>query len=208
MRKLFVICFLAFSGSLMGQDLIKTIYGDEIKVKIVEITKEVVKYNKLDDQSKTVHSMGLSNIEYVAYENGTIKRFNKKENIESEKGKENIITPIPADLKSLAAKGKKVYLSCENENAVEHATYFIQRWGYWTIAKTKADADFIININLRFNSFGVCFAFAQFKDTKKDDILYTTIEVNSSKDPKTFDFNTKRSAMNELVEQALKPVFK
>ncbi|OFY05168.1 MAG: hypothetical protein A2W99_05625 [Bacteroidetes bacterium GWF2_33_16] len=193
----------------MSQDIIKTIYGDEIKAKVTEITNEVVKYQKFNVSDEVIYSMAIANIEYVAFENGNIRRFNKG----TEKVQEPltaVIVPekVPDNIKPILSKGKKVFLTSSNENAVEHATYFLERWGYWKVVKTKAEADVVININLRFNTFGVCFAFAQFKDVKKDDILYTTIEVSSSKEPKTFDFNTKRSAMNELVEQALKPVFK
>jgi hypothetical protein len=114
---------------------------------------------------------------------------------------------IPDRVYEIAKKGNKVFLESQDENAVVHVKNAIGSWGYWNIADNKNDADFILKFYLRFEGAGVCIVNATFVDPKSKSVLYSTKEVTSVKKAKGFDFNTKRSAMRQIVEQVFKPNF-
>lgn len=115
---------------------------------------------------------------------------------------------IPKEVYAIAKKGSKVYLESHDENAVEHAKNALESWGYWKIVQNPKQADFILKFHLRFEGAGVCIANATFVNPKTEDVFYSTPEVTSVKEVKGFDFNTKRSAMRQLVEKIFKPNFK
>ncbi|PLX15580.1 MAG: hypothetical protein C0597_08760 [Marinilabiliales bacterium] len=115
---------------------------------------------------------------------------------------------IPQEVYDIAKKGNKVYLYSHDDNAVIHAQNALESWGYWKIAKSEKEADFILKFYLRFEGAGVCIANATFVAPKTQDVLYSTQEVTSVKQAKGFDFNTKRSAMRQLVEVVFKENFK
>jgi len=115
---------------------------------------------------------------------------------------------IPKEVFAIAKRGNKVSLQCQDENAIVHAKNAIESWGYWKVVSDQKKADFILKFYLRFEGAGVCIVNATFVDPKTDDVLYSTREVTSVKEAKGFDFNTKRSAMRQIVEQVFKPNFK
>ncbi len=114
---------------------------------------------------------------------------------------------IPDKVYEIAKKGNKVYLESQDENAVIHGKNAIGSWGYWNTVDNKSDADFILKFYLRFEGAGVCIVNATFVDPKTNNVLHSTKEVTSVKKAKGFDFNTKRSAMRQIVEQVFKPNF-
>jgi len=65
---LFVLFALGFCHS---QDLITKKTGEDIKVKVTEITNSEVKYHKFDDLTGPVYSINKSEILLIKYENGT-----------------------------------------------------------------------------------------------------------------------------------------
>ena len=115
---------------------------------------------------------------------------------------------IPQEVANIAKQGNKVYIQAYDNNAVVHATNAIESWWYWNVGENKHQADFILKIYLRFEGAGVCITNATFVDPKTNNVIYSTKEVTSIKEAKGFDFNTKRSAMRQLVEKVFKPNFK
>jgi hypothetical protein len=114
---------------------------------------------------------------------------------------------IPNEVYKIAKKGNKVFLESQDENAVIHVKNAIESWGYWNVADNEKSADFILKFYLRFEGAGVCIVNATFIDPKSKNVLYSTKEVTSVKKAQGFDFNTKRSAMRQIVEQVFKPNF-
>ncbi len=114
---------------------------------------------------------------------------------------------IPAEVYSIAKKGNKVFLESQDENAVTHVKNALESWGYWNVVENSKQADFILKFYLRFEGAGVCIVNATFVNPKTKNVVYSTREVTSVKEAKGFDFNTKRSAMRQIVEQVFKPNF-
>lgn len=114
---------------------------------------------------------------------------------------------IPREVYDIAKKGNKVYLLSHDDNAVVHLKNAIESWGYWKVVDSKKEADFKMKVFLRFEGAGVCITNATLIDPKTENVLYSTREVTSVKKAKGFDFNTKRSAMRQLVEQVFKQNF-
>ncbi|MGE0087864.1 MAG: hypothetical protein AB7S50_00130 [Bacteroidales bacterium] len=221
MKIFILISFLSFSLFSSGQDIIKTIFGDEIKSTIIEISDKGVKYHKFDEPySNTIYTFSIENIEKIIYKDGTVKtadeiKLSTLNNEESKskrknqnKKEEKIADQFPTIIYTLAKKGSRVYITSYDNNAIIHAKMAIEPWGYWQIVDDQKDADFVLKFYLRFEGAGVCIANAAFVDPKTNNILYSTQEVTSIKEAKGFDFNTKRSAIRQVVEQVFKPNFK
>ena len=119
----------------------------------------------------------------------------------------NQVDNIPKEVYEIAKKGSKVYLESHDENAVVHAKNAIESWGYWNVVENEKQADFILKFYLRFEGAGVCIVNATFVNPRTKNVLYSTREVTSVKSAKGFDFNTKRSAMRQIVELVFKPNF-
>lgn len=119
----------------------------------------------------------------------------------------NLTDEIPSKVYEMAKRNQAVYLESHDDNAVVHLKNAIESWGYWKVVDNKNEADFMLKIYLRFEGAGVCITNATFINPKTDNVVYSTEEVTSVKKAKGFDFNTKRSAMRQLVEQIFKPNF-
>ena len=114
---------------------------------------------------------------------------------------------IPKEVYKIAQRNNAVYLESQDDNAIVHLQNAIESWGYWKVVNDKRKADFVLKVFLRFEGAGVCITNATFIDPKTDNVIYSTPETTSVKQAKGFDFNTKRSAMRQLVEQILEPNF-
>lgn len=114
---------------------------------------------------------------------------------------------IPDEVYRIAKKANTVHLQSHDDNAVVHVKNAIESWGYWNVTENVKEADFILKFYLRFEGAGVCIVNATFVDPKTNNVLYSTREVTSVKKAKGFDFNTKRSAMRQIVEQVFKKNF-
>lgn len=115
---------------------------------------------------------------------------------------------IPENVYAIAKKGNKVYIQSHDENAVVHATNAIESWGYWNVTQDIKKADFILKFHLHFEGVGVCIVNATFINPRSNNVIYSTPEATSVKKAKGFDFNTKRSGVQQLVEQEFKSNFK
>ncbi|MDY0217420.1 MAG: hypothetical protein RBS19_10755 [Bacteroidales bacterium] len=77
MKKLlsFAACLLV-SSFIWSQDVLTLHNGEEVEVKVVEISATELKYKKFENVDGPIYSMGLKNIYMIVYENGTKDVFN------------------------------------------------------------------------------------------------------------------------------------
>lgn len=61
-----------------AQDLLRKTNGDEIKVKVLEITTESVKYKKYTNIDGPLYTLSKKEIQEIVFENGDKEIFNKK----------------------------------------------------------------------------------------------------------------------------------
>jgi hypothetical protein len=227
MKNIFLIALLFLAFVAKSQDLLKTIYGDEINVKITEITKEEVKYTKVDDLNNASYTMRIVKIEKIAFEDGTEKVFDgtldlvekedevlfkKKEKNDKIDNEELSIKAemntniLPENLRFKAQKGANVFLQSRDNNAAIHAKNYINDWGYWTVTPDIKNADFILKLIVRFQGPMHFFITAQFIDSGSNEVLFTTEEFKAAKGNK--DPNHKRAAVKQIVDLVLKSNFK
>lgn len=106
-------------------------------------------------------------------------------------------------LLQLAPKGKKVFLVAEDKGVVAHAEKNINYWHFWQVTDNKDDADFVLEIKFRYGNLGRSFTYAIFYD-KVGNEVYSTHEVDNFANA---DLNFKRSAVNNLIDNVVKPMF-
>jgi len=227
MKNIVLIAIVLSSFTAKSQDMIKTIYGDEIKVKLTEITKEEVKYKKADDVNDANYSMRIVIIEKITFEDGTVKEFGgtldlvenedevlfKKKDKAKEKDKKKLITSvdsghisIPENILNMAKKGSKVFLQSRDNNAAIHAKNYINEWGFWEVTPDAKTADLILKLNVRFQGPMHFFVSVIFIDSQTNNELFTTEEFLAQKGNK--DPNKKRAAVKHLVDAILTSNFK
>jgi hypothetical protein len=226
MKYIFLIAFLFLVFTAKSQDLLKTIYGDEINVKVTEITKEEVKYTKAYDPNNASYTMRIVKIEKITFDDGTVKvfggtldlvekedevLFKKKEKVEKIEEEVPIKTEmntniLPKNLLAKTQKGAKVFLQSRDNNAAIHAKNYINDWGYWTVTPDIKTADFILKLIVRFQGPMHFFITAQFIDSGSNEVFFTTEEFQDAKGNK--DPNHKRAAVKHIVDVVLKSNFK
>ncbi|MBI9054176.1 MAG: hypothetical protein JEY96_10200 [Bacteroidales bacterium] len=76
MKKILFLSVLVVSSFVAkSQDIIKTMYGDDINAKVAEITKEEIKYTKASDSELVNYSIRIVKVEKIIFEDGTVKIF-------------------------------------------------------------------------------------------------------------------------------------
>jgi hypothetical protein len=75
---LILIAIIGFGFLANAQDLILKKDGSEIKVKVLEITDQEVKYKDFDFQSGPTRNINISEVFMITYENGKKEVFNKQ----------------------------------------------------------------------------------------------------------------------------------
>ncbi len=76
MRKLVCVLFGLFISSIcFSQDLIIKKNGDEISVKVMEITTDLIKYKNYNFQDGPLRSISQSDVYMIVYENGEKEKF-------------------------------------------------------------------------------------------------------------------------------------
>lgn len=195
MKKIMTISFLILTSYLYAQDTIRTISGDEIIAKVLEVNNKEIKYKKTSNINGPTYLLKKNEIISITYTNG------ETEVLLNSKTEEKTSIEL---FKKLTKRNNKIYIDSENANAIIHATNTIGIWGYWIITKNKEDADFILKFNIRFAGLGDAFGSAQFINPKNDRILKTTKEVNTIT---SWDFNTKRGVINKIVKKEIRPMF-
>jgi len=201
MKKILALAFSIMITFLYGQDTIRTISGEEIIAKVMEINKEEIKYKKNSNINGPTYLLSKTKIISITYLNGETEIFDNSK-IEENPNREIEDTQL---FEELTKKNNTVYIDSENANAIIHATNTIGIWGYWVIIKNKEEADFILKFNIRFAGLGDAFGSAQFIYPENNKILKTTKEVNTIMG---WDFNTKRGVINKIIKKEIKPMFK
>lgn len=75
-KLLFSIVCLLLSTNLFSQDVLTLQSGEEVKVKVMEVSASELKYKKHENLDGPIYSMSLKNIFMIVYENGTKEIFN------------------------------------------------------------------------------------------------------------------------------------
>jgi len=208
---LFLYFFFLLLSVKSQQDLIITLKDDSIYCKITSFDQEKL-YFTLDTVNYNC-SFAVDNLKMAIFENGLTLDFQSGDfsnYTQVEKLEEHPVSvdSLPEDIFSLAPRNSKVFIKCVDHNAVIHTTDYLSDWGYWQVVSSYKDADFILNITIRYQAYATYIAFAQFINPKTNKIVYTTPKIASAKSPKKFDFNQKRSAINVLFNDLIKPYFK
>ncbi|MGJ1389215.1 hypothetical protein ACR78F_02495 [Sphingobacterium spiritivorum] len=77
-----VICFvlLFFTVTVRGQDIITKNDKTEVKVKLIEITEDAIKYHDWTNQSGPIYTISKSNVFMITYQSGKREFVNSNEN--------------------------------------------------------------------------------------------------------------------------------
>lgn len=102
-----------------------------------------------------------------------------------------------------APKGSKVFIRAEDKGVLTHAAKNIDYWHYWQIVEDVEEADFVLEIKFRYGNLGHSFSYAIFTDVNNN-LIFRTKEVDNFGN---FDLNFKRSSVNNLLDNVVKPFF-
>ncbi len=75
---LLTISFLIVIISVGAQDLLRKTNGDEVKVKVLEITSENIKYKKFSNIEGPLYTISKTELQEIIFENGDKETFNKR----------------------------------------------------------------------------------------------------------------------------------
>ncbi|MEE4197968.1 MAG: FISUMP domain-containing protein [Bacteroidales bacterium] len=79
-KQLFFFVFILLNISLSAQDVIKKTSGQEIVCKVVEITPELVKFNKTSIKDGPLFTIYISNVDMIIFADGSKEVFNSSTN--------------------------------------------------------------------------------------------------------------------------------
>jgi hypothetical protein len=119
MKKCLGIFFwsVVMSFAVRAQDIVVKTNGDQIKVKVAEITTEVIRYRNFDQPNGPIRVIGIKEVFKITYENGTEEVFNDvKKSAPAVSKKQEPVQRFAGD----------VY----DKPAYEHANYFSLAAGY------------------------------------------------------------------------------
>lgn len=194
MALLFCIILLFNSGFLFSQDIITTTMGEEIKVKVLEVSDTDIKYQKDSNIDGPVYNIQKAKIQMIVYSNGEKVVFQKI----------TIPTVIYTSfLSNLTKHGSKVYILNRDINAVKYAAERLKLWNYWIIVEDREKADFILKFTL-YNYIDY-FGYAEIIEPKTKDVLYVSKEFNTLILP--INFNPKKTVIFKIIEQDIIPNF-
>jgi hypothetical protein len=83
-RFLFFAVCLFVTNLVWSQDVLTLQSGEEVKVKVVEVTSNELKYKKFENLNGPVYNMSLKNVFMIAYENGSKDIFNSSKYADDE----------------------------------------------------------------------------------------------------------------------------
>ncbi|NPA67128.1 MAG: hypothetical protein GXO50_00815 [Chlorobi bacterium] len=199
MKKVVLIFVLFISVNAFSQDIITKKNAEKIEAKVVEVGLDAVKYKKFSNQSGPTYVISKSDIHDILYENGTRDVFSSEEYSASAapEYKENKDL-----LKTIAAKGKTVYIDAPDKSSVSHAVKKLKNLGYWKITDYKGDADFVLSFDIEYN-WNATNGYAMFINPKTNEIFYKT--------EKTFadlsdDMNLKRGIIYKIINEEIVPL--
>jgi hypothetical protein len=204
MKSVLTITFLFFTICTYSQDIIKTVSGEVINAKVLEINKEDIKYKKYNNLTGPVYILRKQEISTITYQNGETEIYNNTVSDDKVKPFNYSVDNFDAGLfNSMTRRNNKVFIVSDNENAIIHATNAIERWGYWITTQRRSNADFVLNFNVNFAGTEA-YGNADFINPRTGKRIRSTIEVNTSV---SRDFNVKRGLINTIVDEGIKPMF-
>lgn len=82
MKKLVLLClFLVVSCFVKAQDMIVKKDGSIVKVKVIEVGEDAIKYKKADNLDGPTYSVSKSNLTSINYANGEVEKFDTAEKV-------------------------------------------------------------------------------------------------------------------------------
>jgi len=205
MKNILIAVFFLITIDTYSQDKIRTVSGEVIIARVLEINKEEVKYKKYSNLNGPVYVIRKQEIGEIIYQNGETELFNDSK--VSNNNEKSIDYPVDKNIvalfNSMTQRNNRVYIMSENKNAIVHATNAIDRWGYWVVIERRSNADFILNFNIYFEG-AEAYGNADFIYPKNGRIIRSTNEFRVSP---TWDLNVKRGLVNLIVEDGIKPMF-
>ncbi|NMC37568.1 MAG: hypothetical protein GYA41_04510 [Bacteroidales bacterium] len=198
---LFFVTLCVFS-----QDRIKTVSGEVVQAKVLEVTKNEVKYKRYSNPDGPVYVIGTQEIREITYQNGEKEVFNSVNSPASnlENNRASVDPSIVELFNSMTRRNNRVYIVSDNDNAVVHAAKAINRWGYWVVTERKYNADFILSFNINFSG-AEAYGTADFINPRNGKIIRSTNEFRVSP---TWDLNVKRGLVNVIVDDGIRPMFR
>lgn len=101
----FFICQAVLSINIFAQDVITKTSGEELKVKVLEVTQTEVKYKRFDQQDGPIFAISKSEIFMLKYQNGTKDVFSESDRSTNSSKKEELFEKGKDDAKTFY-KGK------------------------------------------------------------------------------------------------------
>lgn len=198
---LILITFCAFS-----QDRIKTVSGEVVQAKVLEINRNEVKYKRYSNPDGPVYVLGTQEISEITFQNGEKEVFNSVKSSAGslENSRPSVDPSIVEMFNSMTRRNNRVYIVSDNDNAVVHAAKAINRWGYWVVTERKYNADFILSFNINFSG-AEAYGTADFINPRSGKIIRSTNEFRVSP---TWDLNVKRGLVNVIVDDGIRPMFR
>ncbi len=80
MKGIFILLLMLINLSAYSQDILIKKNGDDMKVKVVEITKDEIKYKKIENLDGPVYSILKNETFMIRYQNGTKETFIEPQN--------------------------------------------------------------------------------------------------------------------------------
>ncbi len=191
-----IILLISVNG--FSQDIIVKYDSVKIEAKIIEIGLNTVKYKKFSNQDGPVYVISKSDIKEITYQNGERDIFNN-ESVASDapEFKENKDL-----LKSLAAKGNRVYIDTQDKNAAIHAGKKLKNLGYWKITDNKNIADFVLSFDIEYN-WNSTNGYAEFINPKTNEIFFKTERCFANIND---DMNLKRGIIYKIINEEIVPL--
>jgi hypothetical protein len=78
---------LLLTNNALSQDIIVQTNGDEIEVKVIEITSETIKYRLFENLDGPLRNINISNVFMIIYENGSRETFTSQQQSISQRQK-------------------------------------------------------------------------------------------------------------------------
>ena len=76
MKRVLIITFLLITICTYSQDRIKTVSGEVINAKVLEINKDDIKYKKYNNLTGPVYILRKQEISTITYQNGETEMYN------------------------------------------------------------------------------------------------------------------------------------
>jgi hypothetical protein len=196
MKKLLLLLFLPIIS--FGQDNILLKDGEEVAAKVLRVNPKSIEYRKYSNLDGPVYTLDKADVFMIKYENGGKDVFTVEES------RRNDSSEIDEDAyKALLKRNNVVYIECENNPVVTHATEAINRWGYFRVTKDKGKADLILRFMGRVNAAAHWAVYIQFIDPVTNQMIGRTKEHHSFWGR---DINSKRGAVKKVIDQEIKPL--